>query len=76
MTRPPTASGIHISAPVRDRAPVVVLLAATLELLVKELEFELELEFEFELELWAPATPDSAKVMMNARNAPASNRRA
>ena len=55
-------------------------LPATVELLLEllELEFELEFEFEFELEfeLWALAIPANAKLMTNARNAPASNRRA
>jgi len=74
MTSPPTISGISISAPVRAvEVPAMVELECVVELLELELEFVFEFEFELDCAL---ATPASVKLIMNARNAPASKRRA
>ena len=79
ITRPPTASGIHISAPVRPRLlppivevelPVEPVLELVLELV---LLFVLELVLEF---VCADATLASDSVITTARSAPATSRRA
>ena len=73
ITKPPSASGIHISAPVRAVVPAVVVVddAVVLLVFVLELEFELLLEFDC-----ADATPASDSVITTARSAPATSRRA
>ena len=75
ITRPPSISGIHISAPVRAVVAPAVLLELELEL-VLELVFELLFELELELDDCAEATPANDSVITTARKAPAKIRRA
>jgi hypothetical protein len=74
ITKPPSISGIHISAPVRAVVPAILLDDAGLEL-VLELVLEFELEFELELDC-AEAIPASDSVMTTPSSAPARIRRA
>jgi hypothetical protein len=73
ITRPPSMSGIHISAPVRAVVrPAVVELCDVVVVPELELVFELEFEFELEFDDCAEAMPAIDSVITTPSRTPAS----